>query len=650
MGVTKKGVLVLEVSKKGKKIFKFKADDLKPNKQPIVLQPTVICFDENEAVDGDRIVAEYRASGTPVRAVIEGKKEVAKVVPQQNKKTQTHHAKYQQSHFGGQRGGQSHFQKPPLQDATAPYNFIPYDPDQVAYAQEQKDAELFSGAITCSLTALRPLLVCGEQEALAKNEKRFFSIDGQPVVPGSSLKGMIRAVAEVLSFSRLAPLNEKELFFRNFDEPYYKDKMLLDTSILGGFLQKNGAQFSIVPCEYLRVKDGDVGPRDPDKYHSDNDYEVIYTGPMYDQRWKRPIRHCYKFAKRKISRPIRIHKDVMAQFKEQLTKDQKKIWEKFEKKDFFPVFYVANSPDTVDFFGLAKCFRIPYKYGLSHYVRDADPSRLDIATQLFGIANNSMKKKGRVSVSPAYMEGQLSSQAPYSTVLGQPAATCAPHYLIQTKVKRQQGREQNQKKTLQNYNDPTVQIRGRKWYWHKEVDVVAPPNTNENIRQNLYPLDAGAKGEFTVRLDRVTKEELGLVLSTLDLPEGQAHKLGLAKNMGFGSVRVEITECNVSSEKEVYKSLSARLANRHHQLTTEELKEATAAFKQWVVGALPSVNSVAEYDAHVAIATLRHMLLFNVLPNAKAAATMSLHDRSVRSYVDMAILPKALDIPDCYAE
>lgn len=88
-----------------------------------------------------------------------------------------------------------------------PFDFVPY-PQQVPRAKPNY-RDVFtghSGVIECDLEALSPLLVMDPERRAGsdRNEIGTFIQSGRedvPVIPGTSLKGMVRSVAEVLSDS-----------------------------------------------------------------------------------------------------------------------------------------------------------------------------------------------------------------------------------------------------------------------------------------------------------------------------------------------------------------------------------------------------------------------------------------------------------------
>jgi len=83
-------------------------------------------------------------------------------------------------------------------------------------------------------------------------------------------------------------------------------------------------------------------------------------------------------------------------------------------------------------------------------------------------------------------------------------------------------------------------IAGRKFYFHsqnplsgREGDFNAPI---------IYPLKPGASFSFTVHFDNLTQSELNTLLYAIVLEENMRHKIGYAKPLGLGSVKIEITQ------------------------------------------------------------------------------------------------------------
>jgi len=103
------------------------------------------------------------------------------------------------------------------------------------------------------------------------------------------------------------------------------------------------------------------------------------------------------------------------------------------------------------------------------------------------------------------------------------------------------------------------EIPGRKFYVHHSDTVEMlkknQPNTGSSeelkISKNNRTIEALGKDnefEFTVNYHNLRDWELGQLLYSLELEEGLAHKLGMAKAFGFGSVSISVTDLNILPE------------------------------------------------------------------------------------------------------
>jgi len=205
--------------------------------------------------------------------------------------------------------------------ASAPYNFVPlpetvvtsvHAPEDLpshdtyvspAYGDVGSDAAYaHSGHVDVELTALSPLYVrCGlthaqyarqetrrrqgQQGEQRQREKKselddldlpfrervknrpefFYTVDpAQPVIPGSSLRGMLRGVLEIASYGKVSRVTNKHLFFRSVDNTSlgrdYRDRMVgkeqFGNKVEGGFLTRHASVDdvgTITTCRVLRI-------------------------------------------------------------------------------------------------------------------------------------------------------------------------------------------------------------------------------------------------------------------------------------------------------------------------------------------------------------------------------------------------------------
>jgi len=125
--------------------------------------------------------------------------------------------------------------------ASAPYNFIPL-PDEVILAGEgdngfdalhphhQHDQDRLDGYFEVVLETKSPTFVRGMLDERAfkeddskksfsekkKNKPDFFTnpSSNAPIIPGSSLRGMLRQIVEIISYSRLKQFTDSRLIYR----------------------------------------------------------------------------------------------------------------------------------------------------------------------------------------------------------------------------------------------------------------------------------------------------------------------------------------------------------------------------------------------------------------------------------------------------
>lgn len=166
------------------------------------------------------------------------------------------------------------------QQAWAPYNFVPM-PDKPVYADldaqtdpntdkqtfpipsrhDEYTTDRHTGYFDVTLTTETPLFVRGmltisEQESGDEIRKKSaaFSLDGRrPIIPGSSLRGMLRTMVEIVTNSKMHFVSDNKLVYRKvfgqdalaeryrhiITEPLgYKEFMYPSQLMHGGYLQK----------------------------------------------------------------------------------------------------------------------------------------------------------------------------------------------------------------------------------------------------------------------------------------------------------------------------------------------------------------------------------------------------------------------------
>lgn len=151
-----------------------------------------------------------------------------------------------------------------MSQVTSPYNFVPAPREsevfkplwakQVSHDIPFSDGE--SGEIELKITAQTPIFIRnGHGKDYQTNEfSQFYDKDGRKhyFIPGTSIKGMLRNVLEIISFSRLNPnlVNNDRYAYRDLTRDSLYLNKFKNQEILGGWLLENeDGSWQIEECE-----------------------------------------------------------------------------------------------------------------------------------------------------------------------------------------------------------------------------------------------------------------------------------------------------------------------------------------------------------------------------------------------------------------
>lgn len=225
------------------------------------------------------------------------------------------------------------------------------------------------------------------------------------------------------------------------------------------------------------------------------------------------------------------------------------------KHNMQPIFYIRYNQTT--YFGYTPSLRLFYDHNIYEGMPEEqlDSNIMDYTRSLFGFADLKIGKdkeaisyKTRIQVEDAIAEEVVEDKV-YQMVLGEPKATCLPHYLKQ---------EYYDKERLTSYNDDQFGIRGIKCYWLK--DDAKPESTGKSKQDiNVKPLKKGTKFKGNISFNNLHPDELGLLLWSLSLEFGSKsayHNIGLAKSYGFGRISIRNVKLNVTDVHKKYSNFS----------------------------------------------------------------------------------------------
>ena len=521
-----------------------------------------------------------------------------------------------------------------LNYARSPYNFVPLN-DQVFYSKSQTvnfnkyDSSRLTGYIDLLIENKTPLFIRGKNE-------NFLLINGNPIIPGSSLRGLIRFMVGIVTFSKMEFFNDSRFFFRSFADAAlrlrseYINEISKNTNV-GILFQKENRDYVLVPSILI----GTILDTTVEKnciYDSATNTWKLYSGRM--PFGKTAKKNNYEIEGRKIDDPkaipIQWNNELMKEYREDLNRKGLNVLLELKdkakyKSNGIPVFYQTDDSEEISSFGNTKNYRMPYHQTVSDHlspkhniikkissINEELIESLDFVNMIFGKIDDK-KESDRTLATRVYFEDAICYNASYDEtclpkILGTPRPTSFQLYL------EQPNGVNTAKNNLQHWNDSTANIRGFKHYWHKidsnsykeEIGVKKSLSHPEFIK----PLKPGNSFTGKIRFENLTNAELGSLLFALELPDNCCHKIGMCKPYGLGSIRITTT-LTIENRTNRYSSLIDSTGKWHlpkipitsdfkesfSQIIVKGLKEEVNNL--WETARLKHLKSMLEFDENL---------------------------------------------------
>ena len=151
----------------------------------------------------------------------------------------------------------------------APYNFVPlnqnvYFPkwaEQVSHDVPFSDGE--SGVIEVKITAKSPIFV---RNGSMTDDNHFSNFNNTPFIPGTSIKGAIRNVFEIMTLSKMQFVDDRTFSWRDLGNENYtnnftekgKAGLTSEPKTNAGFIQIVNNEWQLIPCDYARIEQCDL--------------------------------------------------------------------------------------------------------------------------------------------------------------------------------------------------------------------------------------------------------------------------------------------------------------------------------------------------------------------------------------------------------
>lgn len=495
-----------------------------------------------------------------------------------------------------------------MAEVKSPYNFVPaptesevYKPEwvkQVSHDIPFSDGE--SGEITLKITAETPIFIRnGHAKDTEENEfshvgeganKRYF-------IPATSIKGMLRNVLEIMSFSRMKQVDNDRYAFRDLTNGSEYMRSYKSSDVQAGWLFEDfEGNWIIEECEnFALINQTDVDkilnttfkntylstPRDKtakSKYQIcegkslthrfqtfakgkfaqadslGNLGTIVFTGQSSKRDEKKKSGKVHEFVFFDSSSPskILITEQQKKDFKfiyldhdrNNISKDWKMWRDKLKEKQKIPVFYTKNTDGkSVKHFGLSFMYKLPFKHSI-HELNPIKPYK-DIIKQIvnlpdliFGYIDDDNSLKGRVFISNA-MATSVTVLPEKREILGSPKASFFPFYLQQLKKNGTHYSYQDSDAILSGYKRYPLQNPNNHQAF--EVRYTAEQLNNPNIFTNFKPLAEGTEFILKIRFHNLKKAEIGALLSALTFHGNEKlvfHNIGMAKPLGYGKIKI----------------------------------------------------------------------------------------------------------------
>ncbi|MDD3501918.1 MAG: TIGR03986 family CRISPR-associated RAMP protein, partial [Candidatus Cloacimonetes bacterium] len=432
-------------------------------------------------------------------------------------------------------------------NAKAPYNFVPLN-EEVIYHEESNSTnsfndysgDLYDGYIELEMTAKSPIYVRGtlteedvknnnNKDTKKENSQHFKPAGYKFKIPGSSIRGMVRTLYEIVTYSKMTFIDDKNLYYRSFaDRSFefrekYTNIMVNNTKsrqVFAGYLEKSGRSYRIVKAErYHKVEENDFtrkfvlknstqGAADeeeknnsgiptyvdvsfydnventeqnaekPDnllknvKLVSGTAKEGLNDGYLIWQPNKELGKRWHWVIGEKTEEKFIINSKLALSYEGDASRDAVDLLDQAEKRKDVPCFFIHDDKEVLAF-GHTRFFRLVYDKSIGDLIPDEHKiDKLDMAEALFGRikkGKNEHTLAGRLCFEDAIAINEIEEDEERSPkILSAPKPNSFQLYLKQNKAEIKPAEENV--KGVKNYDSRDSQLAGHKLYWHKIID------------------------------------------------------------------------------------------------------------------------------------------------------------------------------------
>ena len=516
------------------------------------------------------------------------------------KKSSPHnHSKPNNNQTSGNRGRTNKY---PTKPASAAYNFVRL-PEQIipaefynghfegvtkdvlsAYRNHVTQAGIHTGYIDLKITTETPLFIGGPSKQNEETPLEFYGGQDNPIIPGTSLKGMVKQIFKIVTASSFRPyqrgtglgdFEDRYLYFRDIASTIRPLKDYYEARMVGKELNSRGeekAATKATPGFIIQTLNNDyfVIPSTCKKRSYSSDCEMQHKKNRASIDWTDQYVNTHtgrmdsKMSYMRITRPgnfegkrIPILQECIDSYKDDKNRgtlnlldkkvgksgDAAKNYTRCNDVKFVVPCFFTEKDGVVVHFGHGRFYRIAYDLKISDHL----PSTLeqynngvDLCDSVFGHGDNWA---GRLCFTDGHVIGPVRMcQSEYPHPLMGPNPTSFQLYLEQQDV--------DDYDRYNHWGHKGASLRGYKMYWHQPLaKAKAWTRTMEEKAikgtRKIRPVDIGVTFISRIHFNCLSDVELGALLMTLNLDQYSGgnrriyYKLGMGKSIGFGSIKLE---------------------------------------------------------------------------------------------------------------
>lgn len=514
------------------------------------------------------------------------------------------------------RGGFNHSQNRNQQrtidkDFFNPYAFVPFT--NKVYLLDDTEKELLShdipfennlsGTLCVEFESITPFCVCEEDGTNA-------NISGKYFIPGTSLKGMIRNVFEIITLSNAQNgISNKRYSMRDLRNSSYELKAN-DHPQKSGFLVQINGNYYIHPCtsekysykdiekdenisglkECKNVKEKYAKLQSPIVEYEDGSFTMwFFSGFMNNKKHEylfdipNTFNELIPLNENEYQDFLFIHEKENENASWKYWKAKLKNYKSVEDiakdgyKGIVPCFFRTkidvDGKICVRDLGFSFLYRQPYQKKLHDFLPSVfNQKGIDMTQSVFGYVNKKESLKGRIQFETSFIEG-AKKQGYHTFILGSPKPTYYPFYL-----------EQNNPNRLNTYFSDHTYLSGYKRYLVRQAAVHGKLSPSR-VTKTFVPISANTKFTAKIHFHNLRDYELGALIAAITFCNNQStcfHSLGIAKPYGYGKLKVNnwaVCLKNGQQTKDYYQAFINKICNKTQLREEEYYKNLSNLFR-----------------------------------------------------------------------